>query len=39
MKLATYKKDSIIRILIASILFLIPLRGFADERQREIETR
>jgi len=26
-----------IRLLIASILFLIPLRAFADERQREIE--
>ena len=37
MKSATYKKDSMIRLLIASILFFIPLRGFADERQREIE--
>ena len=26
-----------IRLLIASILFFIPLEGFADERQREIE--
>ena len=26
-----------VRLLIASILFLIPLGGFADERQREIE--
>ena len=26
-----------IRLLIASILFFIPLGGFADERQREIE--
>ena len=26
-----------IRILIISILFFIPLEGFADERQREIE--
>ena len=38
MKLATYKKeDSMIRILIASILFFIPLGSFADERQRKIE--
>jgi len=38
MKLTTYKqKDSMIRLLVASILFLIPLGGFADERQREIE--
>ena len=27
-----------IRLLIASILFLIPLGGFADEKQREIEN-
>ena len=27
-----------IRLLIASILFFIPLGGFADERQREIEN-
>ena len=26
-----------IRLLFASILFFIPLEGFADERQREIE--
>ena len=26
-----------IRLLIASILFFIPLGGFADERHREIE--
>jgi len=39
MKLTTYKpKDSMIRLLIASILFFIPLGGFADERQREIEN-
>ena len=39
MKLATFKKkDSMISLLIASILFFIPLRGFADERQREIEN-
>ena len=38
MKLATYKKDSMIRLLIASILFFIPLGGFADEKQREIEN-
>ena len=38
MKLATYKKDSIIRLFIISILFFIPLGGFADERQREIEN-
>ena len=37
MKLATYKKDSILRLLIASILFSIPLGGVADERQIEIE--
>ena len=38
MKSATYKKDSIIRLLIALILFFIPLEGFADEKQREIEN-
>ena len=39
MKLTTYKlKHSMIRLLIASILFFIPLGGFADERQREIES-
>ena len=39
MELATYKKkDSMIRLLIASILFFIPLGGFADEKQREIEN-
>ena len=39
MKLTTYKpKDSMIRLLIASILFFIPLEGFADEKQREIEN-
>ena len=27
-----------IRLLIASILFFIPLEGFADERQRELEN-
>ena len=38
MKFARYKKeDSMIRLLIASILFFIPLGGFADEMQREIE--
>ena len=37
MKSATYKKDSMIRLLIASIFF-IPLGGFADEKQREIEN-
>ena len=38
MKLVTYKKtDLMIRLLIASILFFIPMGGFADERQREIE--
>ena len=37
MKSATYKKESMIRLLFASILFFIPLEGFADERQREIE--
>ena len=37
MKSATYKKDLMIRLLFASILFFIPLEGFADERQREIE--
>ena len=38
MKSATYKKDSMINLLIASILFFIPLGGFADEKQREIEN-
>ena len=39
MKLTTNKpKDSMIRLLIASILFFIPLGGFADEKQREIEN-
>ena len=38
MKSATYKKDSMIRLLIASILFFIPLGGFAYEKQREIEN-
>ena len=38
MKLATYKKNSMIRLVIASILFFIPLGGFADEKQREIEN-
>ena len=39
MKLTTYKpKDSMIRLLIASILFLILLGGCADEKQREIEN-
>ena len=38
MKSATYKKDSMIRLLIASILFFIPLGAFADENQREIEN-
>ena len=35
MKLTTYKqKDSMIRLLIASILFFTPLGGFADEKQK-----
>ena len=39
MKLTTYKpKDSMIRLLIASILFFNPLGCFADEKQREIEN-
>ena len=39
MKLTTYKlKHSMIRLLIASILFFIPLGSFADEKQREIEN-
>jgi len=39
MKLTTYKpKDSMIRLLIASILFFIPPGGFAYEKQREIEN-
>ena len=39
MKLTSYKKtvQSMKHLLIASILFLIPLEAFADERQREIE--
>ncbi len=39
MKFTIYKKkeDSMIRLLFSSILFFIPLGGFADERQREIE--
>ena len=38
MKLSTYKKeDSMILLLIASIRFFIPLGGFADAGQREIE--
>ena len=40
MKVTTYKpKDSMIRLLIASILFFIPLGGFADEKQREIRMK
>ena len=39
MKLTTFKqKDSMIRLLIASILSFIPLGGSAYERQREIEN-
>ena len=38
MKSATYKKDSMIRLLIASILFFIPLGVLADEKQRKIEN-
>ena len=39
MELTTYKpKDSMIRLIIASILFFIPLGSFADEKQREIEN-
>ena len=38
MKSATYKKDSMIRLLIASILFFVPLGGFSYEKQREIEN-
>ena len=37
-KLATYKKDSMIRLLIGSILFFIPIGSFAYEKQREIEN-
>ena len=39
MKLTSYKKtvQSMKHLLIASILFLIPLEAFADERQRQIE--
>ncbi len=37
MKSATYKKNSMIRLLIASILFFTT-RSFADEKQREIEN-
>jgi len=32
------EKDSMIRLLIGSILFIIPLGSFADEKQREIEN-
>ena len=39
MKLGAYKKkESMIRLLFASILFFIPVGGFADEKQREIEN-
>ena len=31
------KNNLMIRLLIASILFIISLEGFADEKQREIE--
>ena len=39
MKLTLYKKteESMKHLLIALILFFIPLGAFADERQREIE--
>jgi len=38
MKLTSYKKkESMKHLLIASILFFIPLGAFADERQRQIE--
>ena len=39
MKLTLYKKteESMKHLLIASILFFIPLGAFADERQRQIE--
>ena len=38
MKSTSHKKeDSMITLLIAPILFFIPLGGFYDERQREIE--
>ena len=38
MKLTTYKKkDSMKRLLVASIIMFIPLGTFANERQREIE--
>ena len=38
MKLTSYKKvESMKHLPIASILFLIPLVAFADERQRQIE--
>ena len=38
MKSTSHKKeDSMISLLIAPILFFIPLGGFYDERQREIE--
>ena len=40
MKLATYKKTetSMKSLLIASILFFLPVGCFADEKQREIEN-
>ena len=38
MKSTSHKKeDSMIRLLIAPILFFTPLGDFYDERQREIE--
>ena len=39
MKLTLYKKteEAMKNLLIASILFLIPLGAFAEERQRQIE--
>ena len=39
MKLTTYKKteESMKHLLVALILFFIPLGAFADERQRQIE--
>ena len=38
MKLATYKKTQMVRLLIASILIFITIGAFADEKQREIEN-
>jgi len=38
MKLATYKKDLMKSLFISSILFFIPLGGFAEEKQRAIEN-